>query len=153
MLALPGAQSEGQPVCVEMDRRYLLRAVKLGFHTIDIARADRPLCCRDTDRVLVWMPLTEPARPTQPSPRQPSAPVPPQKENSTMPEANGKQPVSGDSVPSTDPLTEAEALKQLLSEAQSRLNRLLAALKQHRRQARVVAAAMESLRQLPPLTP
>ena len=52
-----------------------------------------------------------------------------------------------------DPLAEAESVKSLLAEAQSRLARLLAALKQHRRQARAVRAAMQSLRDLPPLAP
>lgn len=52
-----------------------------------------------------------------------------------------------------DPLTEAEAIKNLLAEAHTRLAHLLAALKQHRRQARAVAAAVQSLRGLPPLAP
>jgi hypothetical protein len=52
-----------------------------------------------------------------------------------------------------DPLAEAEAVRALLAEAQSRLSRLVAALKQHRRQARAVQATVASLRQLPPLGP
>ena len=41
----------------------------------------------------------------------------------------------------------------LLGQAQSRLGRLVAALKHHRRQARAVRAAVDSIRQLPPLVP
>jgi hypothetical protein len=52
-----------------------------------------------------------------------------------------------------DPLTEAEALRSVLQEAQSRLGRLVLALKQHRRQAKALQAAVASLRQLPPLAP
>ena len=52
-----------------------------------------------------------------------------------------------------DPITEAEALRELLAEAQSRLGRLLASLKHQRRHARVVRAAVDSIRQLPPLVP
>jgi hypothetical protein len=62
--------------------------------------------------------------------------------------------LSGDTSQfAADPLAEAEAIKSLLAEAQPRLARLLAALKQHRRQAKAVAAVVQSLRQLPPLDP
>jgi hypothetical protein len=47
-----------------------------------------------------------------------------------------------------DVLAEAEALRALLSEASGRTARLLAALKQQRRQTRAVQQAMQSLRQL-----
>jgi hypothetical protein len=47
-----------------------------------------------------------------------------------------------------DVLTEAEALRALLSEASGRTARLLAALKHQRRQSRAVRQAMQSLRQL-----
>ena len=45
-------------------------------------------------------------------------------------------------------IAEAEALRQQLAEASIRSARLVAALKQHKRQARAVAAAVVSLRQL-----
>jgi hypothetical protein len=47
-----------------------------------------------------------------------------------------------------DPLVEAEALRALLHDAQFRLGRLLAALKQQRRNNRALRAAMDSLRGL-----
>ena len=47
-----------------------------------------------------------------------------------------------------DPLAEAEALRSLPHEAQLRLNRLLSALKQQRRQRRSLRTAMDSLRNL-----
>jgi hypothetical protein len=55
--------------------------------------------------------------------------------------------------PAGDPLAEAEAVRELLMQAQARLSRLLATVKLHRRQARAVRAAVHSLRQLPPLVP
>ena len=73
-----------------------------------------------------------------------------------MPDPNGtsKHPVNGDSSHAVyDPLTEAEAIKNLLGEAQARIARLIGCLKQHRRQARAVHAAVQSLRELPPLVP
>ena len=45
-------------------------------------------------------------------------------------------------------LGEAESLRQTLSEAAARSARLVAAVKQHRRQARAVEAAVSSLRDL-----
>ncbi len=57
------------------------------------------------------------------------------------PEPSGASPL--------DPLAETEAIRALLADAQSRLGRLIAALKQHRRQARAVAAAMAQLKNLP----
>ncbi len=69
------------------------------------------------------------------------------------PADNGRHPGNGDAAPpdpaALDPLAEAEAVRALLSEAQSRLGPLAAILKQHRRQARAVAAAMAQLRNLP----
>ena len=52
-----------------------------------------------------------------------------------------------------DPLPEAEAIKELLAGAQARLTRLIATLRHFKKQSRAVRAAVESLRQLPPLTP
>jgi hypothetical protein len=51
-----------------------------------------------------------------------------------------------------DPLVEAEALKTALQEALNCSNRLLASLRQYRKQRKVVQSAMASLRQLQ-LTP
>ena len=67
---------------------------------------------------------------------------------------NGKHQRNGDGLPAmTDPLTEAETIKDLLGEAHSRLSRLITALKQHRRQSKAVRAAVEQIRDLPPLVP
>ena len=74
-------------------------------------------------------------------------------------QSNGEEPRNGPpGVPPTslsssdaespDPLMEAEALRSLLHDAQLRLGRLLAALKQQRRHNRALRAAMDSLRGL-----
>jgi hypothetical protein len=75
------------------------------------------------------------------------------------PQNNGDDPLNGPaSVPlkpalssdaePPDPLLEAEALRALLHDAQLRLGRLLATLKQQWRHNRVLRAAMDSLRGL-----
>ena len=48
---------------------------------------------------------------------------------------------------------EAEAVRSLLREADGRLGRLVAALKEQRKQSRAVQAAVASLRQLQQLNP
>jgi hypothetical protein len=59
------------------------------------------------------------------------------------PSTNGRPPAGIDAL-----LAEAEQLRLLLNDASARLGRLLSALKQHRRQARAVQAAVSSLRQM-----
>jgi hypothetical protein len=51
---------------------------------------------------------------------------------------------------SADPITEAEELRVQLQAALTRTGRLIAALKQQRRQSRVVESALASLRRLQP---
>ena len=46
-----------------------------------------------------------------------------------------------------DLIAEAEELRTVVLDASARLSRLLAGLKQHRRQSRAVQAAMQSLKQ------
>jgi hypothetical protein len=57
-----------------------------------------------------------------------------------MPEADNNAP--------PDLIAEAERLRDQLHDALARLSRLLAALKLHRRQAKAVQQAMQSLKQL-----
>jgi hypothetical protein len=71
----------------------------------------------------------------------------------STPTNNWRHPDAASSPAPVDPLAEAEAVRALLAEAQARTGRLVAALKQHRRQTRAVEAAVASLRQLPPLSP
>jgi predicted metal-dependent hydrolase len=54
-------------------------------------------------------------------------------------------PLTGDPI---DPLAEAEALRSALAEAASRAARLVGALRQFRKEKRVLANAWSSLRQL-----
>lgn len=156
---LPSAEVTGKPVTLVTNRHNLLRALKLGFTEIEITRADVPLCCRDRQRTYVWMPHSEassrPASSPSPTPVPPFSPSTLTREVSTVPENGSKPSLNGDSNLSAthDPLTEAEAIRGLLTEAQSRLSRLIAALKQLRRQSRALRTAVQSLRELPPLAP
>ncbi len=159
----------GPPLRVVTDRRYLLRALQLGFGEFEAGPGERPLVCRQGQRTYLWMllsdkealPPTSAARPVgaavEPSPftrevpdptRRPiamSRPVPhnghPPQDGAAAPHAAGS-PESGLETL----LAEAEALRGLLQEAQGRLGRLLAGLKHQRRQAKAVETALASLR-------
>ena len=164
-LRLVGSRWSGPPLRVVCNPRYLLNALRLGFIEVEIASPSVPLCCRDATRVYLWMPLSDesatsaPARPAQAAAAEQPFPSEPVKETPMPPNpaGNGRHGGNGNAdlppEPSgpapLDPLAEAEALRALLADAQSRLGRLVAALKQHRRQARAVAAAMAQLKNLP----
>ena len=65
------------------------------------------------------------------------------------PRSNGEQRHgSAEQGEPTDPIAEAEELRVALQLALARTGRLIAALKQERRQSRVVATALASLRRL-----
>jgi hypothetical protein len=80
--------------------------------------------------------------------------IPTQRRRTAMPPPSGNGHPSDDRAPPErgggfgELLAEAEALRALLSEAAARSTRLVATLKQHRRQAKAVEAAVVSLRQL-----
>jgi hypothetical protein len=151
---------EGRPLRVVMDRRYLLRAVRLGFRELAVAEPDRPLVCREGKRVYVWVPLdpttavvagqplrTEVVGNGQSKPeRKPERRIDPMPSNGN-PTDERPHPLSCGDEP-LDTLAEAEALRARLQEASACVGRLIAALKQQRRQHRAVQSAMASLRRL-----
>ncbi len=164
-LELPEAKAEGSVVEAACDRRQLHRALRLGFHTLHIQSPSKPLFCRDERRTFLFMPVTwdgsdVPPPTKSPMSRRSASPVSqPLPETPTMagPSNNSRVPLNGDSgrhpADAIDPLVEAEELRVLLQTVQTRMSRLLASLKQFRRQSRAVSAAVASLRQLPPLVP
>jgi hypothetical protein len=168
-LRLSGARWSGPPLRVVTGPRHLLNALRLGFTEVAVRSPGQPLCCRDATRTYLWMPLGDPpaappatTAPPRTAPAEITTPPPslpePVKENPAMPTPsdNGRHaghPDAASSPAPVDPLAEAEASRGLLAEAQARIGRLVTALKQHRRSARALEAAVASLRQLPPLSP
>ena len=173
-MVLTGSRVSGPQLRAVLDRRYLLRALQLGFRQVRLAGPSRPLLCRDENRTYLFMPLDAAAvlppspdalrvlsgnkHDTTPSERQGSPerrkPLMPSPTPAGPPHRNGDvrslQSVTpaAASEPTPDPVAEAEALRELLQEAQGRLSRLLAALKQQRRTSRALQAAVQSLRHL-----
>ena len=73
-------------------------------------------------------------------------PVPPNNGRSPEPQRPPDSPNGGGGL--NDLIAEAELLRTILGDASARTARLVAALKQQRRQSRAVQQAMQSLRQL-----
>jgi hypothetical protein len=152
-------------------RELLLRALKMGLTQMELIRADGVIVLRDATRVFGWMPLESSAvvLPEESMIRvhRPSATLAPPSELASQPagsvsrstampslSSNGhasderRPEVNGAFAGIDELLNEAESLRQHLSEAAGRATRLVAALKQHRRQARVLEAAVSSIRDL-----
>jgi hypothetical protein len=165
-IVLARSTASGPPIRIATDRHYLLRAAQMGFSEIAVLRPDVPLVCRDESRTFVWMPLDAngvvlpgkevvrlvSAEGTEITPDHPSPP----RRRSPMPVSAGNgNPPPEDRLPPGPPnagfddlIAESEALRHLLADASARAHRLVAALKQHRRQAKAVRAAVASLRGL-----
>ena len=156
---------EGQPVRLNLKRSLLRRAMLLGCTELGIVSADKPLLARNLSRLYVVMPLdkeaalpprkdaicitsvTPPAASPPPQPRRAPMPLPNSNGHSKEDPAEGR--VSPDRAPSIAELVAvAEELRNQLQDASIRVARLLAGLKQHRRQSRAVQGALHSLRQL-----
>jgi hypothetical protein len=161
-LRLGRSAATGKRLRLCLDRRYLLRALELGFTELEIHGAAGPVVCRGGGRVYLWMAL-DPRNALDPDDTEqassgvrPIEPPPTEKREDAMPapepdngHAPRPEPAHGSSNgEAADPVAEAEALRGLLQQAGARLGRLLAALKHQRRQARAVEAAMQSLRRL-----
>jgi hypothetical protein len=56
-LVLPHSTVTGPPLRLCTDRRFLHRALSLGFHEIGASDPEKPLVCRDPRRVYLWMTL------------------------------------------------------------------------------------------------
>jgi hypothetical protein len=150
----------GPPIRLVSDRRLLAHAARLGLCAIGFAGTDRPIVAHGENRIYAWQPLSEDAA---------LAPAPDAicVESTSIhalpdrPPARATNPV--DTAPprlepsgtTTDPRTslaalieEAESLHATLADAKTRSHRLIAALRRHRKQSRLVQDTLKSLRQL-----
>ena len=55
---LSNATTAGPPIRIAMDRRYLLRALTLGFRTLRLSDPNQPLLAADERRQYIWAPLS-----------------------------------------------------------------------------------------------
>jgi hypothetical protein len=147
---LPRSTTSGPPIRVVLDRRVLARALVLGCHTLRLT-PDKPvvaegddltLLAAQLDPVLAAVPMKdtdEPPAPTIPTP------INPERRSSVKPESNGHTSPRGDPA---DPLELAEELRAALADAAGKAARLVAVLRQGKREKKVLSALMTNLQQL-----
>lgn len=168
-VGLVRSEAEGEPLQAVFNRKYLRKAVELGFSELFLVGNDKPLLCRDSDRVYLWVPIdpawivprekvTErllsadspsPAQPPTRTRRSRTMPVKPQGNGPPDPDNGHSSPPPRDLHTLAELVAETELVRKLLHDATGRLLRLQSALKQHQRHNKAFRAAVASLRQLP----
>jgi hypothetical protein len=189
-VVLSNSRRTGAELRWQTNRKFLARAMRLGFRDVCLHGAESPVVCRDEQRVYVWalleadkalaptdhmVSLTSPTstvatiaqRHRIPAPRrhhQPTERTPTRMSHNRIAAtlAGSTQPANGTEQPRIEPndstpdqstsfgsvLREAESVKTSLRAAHSQVTRLIAALKRHRRQAKLTQATLASLKQL-----
>ena len=152
----------GPPIRVTVDRRALTRALSLGCHTLRLAGDGKPLVAEGDDKIFVCMCL-DPGLVVEPDPaaiRTPTddraAPTPRPVTHERKPpmkthESNGHPPSGRPDPPPTespDPLAEAEALRSTLTDAAQRAARLVAVLRNRKKEQKALATVYTSLKSL-----
>jgi hypothetical protein len=138
--------ASGPAAHVVLDRRVLARALALDCRTLRLT-PDKPLVAEGDGVTLVAAQL-DPAliAPTAAdTPETTRSPTDPERRPPMKPETNGHVPPRGDP---TDPLELAEELRTALSEAAGIAARLVVALRQGKKEKKVLASVLTNLKQL-----
>ncbi|MCY2987617.1 MAG: hypothetical protein NTY19_07100 [Planctomycetota bacterium] len=168
-LALSNSRLEGDPITINSNREYLLRALRLGFRDVHLYGRDQPVLCDDGRRQYVFALLNPespiPSRPdliriasiqrqTDDASGRPQQP----RRKITVSEPTTQSPPTGDktatkpkrSPASTrpSPIEQAIAFRDALRAAVVQANELIRSLKQQKREARLVQTTLASLKQL-----
>ena len=172
-IVLPNSQVDGDPMRFNCNRRYLVHAVKLGFCHAHLYGPNAPAMFHDGRRSYVWALLdpeaaippdsnavrVEPAAepdsrnsPLAPTTRSRKRPrmTEPKSHCQSRADANAEDTATDDATDNGagDVIEQAEAVKASLREAASKTGQLIAALKRHRKQAKVVQSTLAALKQL-----
>lgn len=166
-LAVPGAQVNGRPVSVKLNREPLLKALRLGLTALEIQDDHTPLACWHGGRTLLIAPLRPPEPPADevPSPPEtpasatPSAPpvaTPTEVPQPTMPqpapnptERRSVTPSAGDETPPTafaEVIAHVEAVRTKLKEVGNDLTETLVLLKAAEREKKATQKEFEAVR-------
>ncbi len=145
--SLPQSTTTGPAVGVVLDRRVLARALVLGCRTLKLT-PDKPAVFTG-DCVTFVAAQLDPALLAPPVAGEPE-PIPTptttlERRPTVKPETNGHTPPRGDPA---DPLELAEDLRATLSDAASKAARLVAVLRQGKKEKKVLSAVLTNLKQL-----
>jgi len=172
-LVLTGSRLEGEPLRACTNRRFLARAVKLGFQSVELRSEDAPACCRDDRRTYIWALLGKESilkpdeiavriesprpsaskpraqcRPAVPRTQPPSAPSVTPTHTSQRPVRQSQQNDHAGHPADADLITTAQRLRQSLKAAASELGAIITGLKEQQWQSRRLRAAVKSLKQV-----
>ncbi len=162
-LVLSNSQLAGEPIRLNSNRQYLARAIRLGFREVHLNSADAPVVCQDDRRRYGWALLDKegvikPSDSAIVTTSPVSSPTPTaSKKVHTMPTTNTPVVPTKSAVrrvsptttaKSTSPLDQAIALRDSLRTAASAAHQLVRSLKRHKRESRIVATTLASLKQL-----
>jgi hypothetical protein len=162
-LVLSNSRRVGEEILFQTDRTFLCRAAQLGFREILLRDNTAPACCRDDRRVYLWALLDEESvlRVSDETTRISSPLVSkslsqPKGKSSTMVTTASSRPVparastasSSDTEVNPNLLTQAETLRDSLSQALSDTRELITLIKRNQKQNRLVETTLRSLKQL-----
>lgn len=146
-VSLAHSTASGPAAHAVLDRRVLARALGLGCRTLRLA-PDKPVAFEGGDVVLVAAPLDPALRAPPPADAAHTPPTNPEWRPTMKPETNGHTPPRGDPGALGDPLELAEELRAALADAATKAARLVAALRQGKKEKKVLSALMDNLKQL-----
>ena len=174
-LVLSRSSYDGTPVRFQTNRDFLARAFRLDFAEVEVVDPASPLVCRAGRHAYAWQPLdaesaigpAEGATRIESHLQQPQAPRPPgapprtskpmiERAKAEGPITPARDPTNGRPEVAHDPaatglvalIREAESLHEALGEARARSQKLIVALRRQRKQARLMNATLNTLRQL-----
>jgi hypothetical protein len=186
-LLLSASKLVGEPIVLNTNRRYVERALRLGFHNVGLFGPESPALCVDDRRRFIWMLLDkgsiiprhdDPIRISQEDASRPSNPAKhiETPRGSALPRTSKPQPseapvtvpinnrvaasatavTPNDAKPgmpackitSASTIEQAVALRDTLRNVARQAGELARSLKQQKRQARIVATTLASLKEL-----
>jgi hypothetical protein len=172
-VVLNGSNYSGLPINISMNRSFLHRALSLGFREIGFASVESPIVCRHSNSIYAWQPLSgdsaiEPTAEVQRIETSPQSCAPEQETTlPACPRRTMSEPASrnghaqntqleGNGQPAKDSpgsdlaslIRDAEAVHTTLSNARSSAARMIAGLRRHRKQTRILSDTLKSLREL-----
>jgi hypothetical protein len=168
-LTLSNSRLEGDPITINSNREYLLRALRLGFREVLLYGNEQPALCDDGRRKLVWALLTPGAAiPSGPDLIRIASTQRPAGGASGQPQKRRRKTTVSEPTPQSTPTGEKPAAKANRSTAHAKAtsieqaivfrdslraavvqaNELIRSLKRQKREARLVQTTLASLKQL-----
>jgi hypothetical protein len=164
-LVLRKSRKQGVDLSINTDRRYLQRVADLGLLKIELRDQNTPLVARTQEQTYVWMGFSGDPKPRPKNIEQIESPTKPTKSRSTIqPPTRKPKPMSKNGTSQTSKsqssnesndsdqidqmIEQATTIKSQLKELQSELQNLITALRNQKKQARIVRSTIDSLQKL-----